>query len=360
MPPGQNTAAARASAVSKTVQDAASSLPSQDSNAKHDAVSNLTLCVAYDGEEMREAEIPHMMNVRDLAPALIAFSDLVEETNKLLHGNDAPAVQVRITPDFQPGSFEVSLHIAQGPIVALLDLFSTPRLSGLANLFDVLIGGPTIGVSVFAAIRWIKNRKIQKTEILADGDIQITIEGGKLVIKRDVAKVLGDLSARRFIEAVLAPLRRKEIDVFEIRKPRTKAKRDKSEKPIERVIKEEVPVFEAPPPLPQQPPQQVTCSTYEKVFTIVSLTFKDGNKWKLSDGNNPIGVTIEDVDFLTRVNNREAVFAKDDMIRCSVRQEQISSADGLRTNYAITKVLEHTHAPRQILLPMPTEPQKAD
>ena len=75
-------------------------MPSQDPNVKSDAVSNLTLCIAYDGEEMRESESPNMMNVRDLAPALIAFSDLVEETNKLLHGNDAPLCRFESLPIF--------------------------------------------------------------------------------------------------------------------------------------------------------------------------------------------------------------------------------------------------------------------
>lgn len=346
------------------ILDSNSPLPQQDPTGISAAMASIMIVIAYDGEQMRETATPNAMNVRDLAPALIAFADVFEECNKVLHGNEAPPVNVKITPDFQPGSFEVCLNIAQSPINDLLRWFSDGQPSGLANLLDVLFGCVALtsatSTGVFKAIKWIRGRKIQKTEILDDGNVKLIIDGDSLVIKRNVANVLADAKVRQAIIRTLDPLRRDDIDTFEVRRePKKKRKGEKPLPPIETIRREELPIFEPPPPVPIEQPK-VTNTTYDQSFTIISLTFKDGNKWKVSDGRNPIGVIIEDADFIRRVNNREEVFAKDDIIRCTVRQEQVSDTDGLKTNYAITKVLEHAHVPRQILLPLPIEQKKSD
>ena len=61
--------------------------------------------IAYDGEALRTGT----MNVRDLAPALIALSDLFEESNKVLNDKDS-AVQLRVQSDFRTGSFDVGVQ----------------------------------------------------------------------------------------------------------------------------------------------------------------------------------------------------------------------------------------------------------
>jgi len=343
--------------MGKTGQVAASSLPSQDPNAKRDAMSSMTVCIAYDGEGLRDGATPNSMNVRDLAPALIAFADMFEECNKVLHGNEAPPVNVKIIPDFQPGSFEVYLNIAQGPIRDLLMWFSDGQPAGLANLFDILLGITTTGTStaigVFAAIKWIKGRRVQKTELLSDGNMQIVVEGENLIVRRDVATVLSDARVRQAIMNTLLPLRRDDIDTFEIRLE-PKKKRKVPLPPIEIVRKSELLMFEPPPPVPVAP-SQVVQNTYVQSFTIISPVFKDGNKWQVSDGTNSIKVTIDDPEFMERVNSREINFAKEDIIICSVQQEQTSSPDGLKTTYSIKKVLEHKRIPRQVVLPFPID-----
>src|SRR5690606_27594307 len=88
-------------------------------------------------------------------------------------------------------------------------------------------------------------------------------------------------------------------------------------------------------------------------FSIVSLAFKDENKWRLHDGNNTIYATIKDEDFMRKVESNEVSFRKSDVLICEV--EDVSSRDesGLKTEHFVIKVLEHKPAMRQISMTMP-------
>jgi hypothetical protein len=86
-------------------------------------------------------------------------------------------------------------------------------------------------------------------------------------------------------------------------------------------------------------------------FSVVALTFKDGNKWRLYDGQNTISVTIEDEAFIRRVNDNKIAFAKGDLLVCRVRVDQWRTGDCLRTEYTVLEVMEHRAAARQFALP---------
>ena len=63
--------------------------------------------VSYDGDALTEGA----MDVRDLAPALIALGQSFERANALLNGDKA-SVSLRIRAT-QPGSFEIVLILQQ-------------------------------------------------------------------------------------------------------------------------------------------------------------------------------------------------------------------------------------------------------
>ncbi len=334
--------------ASKNPQSYKSKLPDQEENAIKANMST-TIRIAYDGEALRA----NTMNVRDFAPALLALSDLFDEANKVLNGSES-AVQVRIRPDFRPGSFEVRIDVVYNLLDSLLTTFAGTRGSGLANLLEVVGFGGGIGFGLIKLVKLVNGRPVKKIELINNEDVRVTVDGDEIVVKRKLANVFNDLGVRRALAAVLGPLRSDGIDKFEIREDTDKKPKD----PIETISSKELPAFE--PPAPIVPVVPVSQTNYEQTFTIISLTFKDGNKWRVSDGNNTISVTIEDGGFINRVNNREVVFAKDDIIRCNVHQVQTSGPDGLKTNYVINRVLEHKHAPRQVLLPLPLDPPIAD
>ncbi len=304
-----------------------------------------TIRIAYDGEALRSGT----MDVRDLAPALMALADLFEEANKVLDPKGDSAVQVRIHPDFRIGSFEIHLDILYTAFQRVIKYFAAETGSGIANLLEVLgFAGVPSAFGLFALVKWIRNRPVKKVELLTDGNMKLLVEGDDIVIRRPVGEVLNDLGVRKALAAVLSPLKRPGVERFEIR--------DEKGSVIAATNTDELPAFEPPPPAAVVDPNPLTYNKFQQAFTIVTVTFKDGNKWRLSDGSNILNVTIEDVDFLRRVDQREVAFAKDDIIRCDVLQRQIAANDGLKTDYSILKVIEHTHAPRQVVLPIARDP----
>lgn len=120
---------------------------------------------------------------------------------------------------------------------------------------------------------------------------------------------------------------------------------------FETVTRDEIDWFR----VPEQADVPILDEHRKMAFSIVSLAFKDDNKWRLYDGAATIHATIHaaitDANFLKRVDNNQISFSKGDVLVCSVRVRQWQTADGAKTAYEVTNVLEHRPAARQIQLP---------
>ncbi|SAK99384.1 hypothetical protein AWB76_07708 [Caballeronia temeraria] len=80
-----------------------------------------------------------------------------------------------------------------------------------------------------------------------------------------------------------------------------------------------------------------------------SVVFKDGNKWRVHDGQYPFFAALDDEEFLTKVNDGER-FGKGDVLVVDLRQIQTIEAGALKTEYQIVKVHEHRAPLQQTLL----------
>lgn len=98
------------------------------------------------------------------------------------------------------------------------------------------------------------------------------------------------------------------------------------------------------------PPVLVNETVTLMALSIRTLAFAEGNKWRLYDGQNVINATIEDEEFRRRADQRLERFAKDDVLICEVRTVQTQSEAGLKTEYAIVRVVEHKTPPTQIAI----------
>lgn len=99
---------------------------------------------------------------------------------------------------------------------------------------------------------------------------------------------------------------------------------------------EDVPAFD---PAPTEPTPLLD-QEVETVLAIVSAVFKEGNKWRFSDGENEFSAAIEDPAFMERVNAGEP-FAAGDKLRCRIRIVQTEQDGKLRIERQIVEVLEH-------------------
>ena len=85
--------------------------------------------ILYDGQPVAEGTI----DARDLAPALLAFADLVDEAAPLVDPN-LPRLSLRVRPDFKEGSFEIYLEIAN-LYARFVSLFSGPDAQAWSSFF---------------------------------------------------------------------------------------------------------------------------------------------------------------------------------------------------------------------------------
>ena len=118
--------------------------------------------------------------------------------------------------------------------------------------------------------------------------------------------------------------------------------------PVFEIVKDEVSYFETPAQasVSEPLPEQVVTGAY----TIVSLSFKEDNKWRLSDGQSAtISATILDKNFESRVD-QGLPFAKGDVLICRIRHRQTHVPDGLRNEYDVMEVVDYKPAPRQYKL----------
>lgn len=277
----------------------------------------------YDGEAVRDGE----MDVAQLAPALLAVGQMMQAAGRLALGDKA-SVQVKVKT-VKEGSFDIWLGVGVQFWEVVRDILTGPDVSAARNIIELLFGG----TGLVAFILWIKGRVPTKIDRSKSGFVTVYIDGIAIEVPELVFRLATDPNVRTALERTIAdPLSNEGIDEVEFRPA--------GEEPT-KVTKAERNFFIAPP----VSVDGTFATNHTKVFSIVSLSFKHGNKWKLSDGHGaPKSVTMLDEDFLARVDSSEVRFAKGDVLICEVREIARQTSKGLKAEYEITRVIEHRPA----------------
>lgn len=296
-----------------------------------DDVSKASFTIAYDGSSIKDGS----MDVRDLAPALLAVGQLFDAANRALNGSDAPPIAVNVQAT-KEGSFEIDLTVVQTFLDSMKTFLTGDWVTAAINLKELVFGGALTAGGLVVLIKWLRGRKPDRIEKISDDTVRITIDGQTMDIPLKLLRLYQDVAVRKaYEELVVIPLQKDGIDEFKVLEARQE---------IASVQKGDSTYFIAP-----EPPSTVVVEDVRRsAFSIVSLAFKEDNKWRLHDGNNQISATIEDADFLRRVDSNVIRFAKGDVLVCEVKVRQVQTGQGLKTDYTVVRVLEHRPAPRQI------------
>jgi hypothetical protein len=299
-------------------------------------MTKATFQIAYDGSALRDGT----MDVRDLAPALLAVGQLFDAANHTLNGDRAKvSVHVKAT---EHGSFSILLEIAQSLSQIGSSLLASDPVVAALNLKEILFG-TTVGLIWLT--RKLRGGKPDKIERLSADTIRLTFGDESFDVPLRLLRLYQDLAVRDAAERIVKePLEKPGIDTFKVIESGQTAIEIKEDE----IKSFEKPIFEE---------KALLNEVRKSAFSIVSLAFKDDNKWRLHDGNNQISATISDPDFLWRVNQNELAFAKGDVLVCQVRVKQSQTEAGLKTDYTVEKVIEHIAAPRQLLLDIPPPPK---
>lgn len=263
-----------------------------------------------------------LMDVYEASANMVAFSDFIIAASQAAFG---PTVQTRAeVAGFGRGSFVTDLVFNVGGTSA--SIFTGISLSHLwelvkqsLDLWKHLKGSPPASVTYEGPYVNVANN---------NGEIiQVQIGALNLTYSDKGSDAVG-----RFVRTALE---KPGMDSVQVDLPETE---------VQTVTQAESSYFK-----PVAPAQTITDTVIRMGLTLEAPVFKDGNKWRFSDGQQSFYADIEDGAFLQRVNAGER-FGKGDVLIAEVRISQQQTGMKLSAERSIVRVLEHQVAPQQFQL----------
>lgn len=263
------------------------------------------------------------MNVYSVATNLVAFSDFVVAAARVVYGEKAH-VRAEVA-GFGRGSFVTDLAIqVAGTLPVLFAATSIEQLLSTMNaaieLWKHLRGSPPQMVEQKEQGIHVTNR---------DGEVRIVqIEALNLTFNGTATEAAG-----KFIREALST---SGVDGLTVEAPTTSR-----QQPIVEVSSEEASSF-----VPVAPETDLFDSVSQAALIIEAPVFKDGNKWRFSDGASSFWADITDTAFLQRVEDGEP-FAKGDVLIVDLQTRQRRQADKILTDKIVVLVREHRQRSKQ-------------
>jgi len=301
-------------------------------------MSNTSFQVVYDGPALAGSTI----DVRELAPALLAFGDVIEQANLTLNAGRT-SVALRVSASFKSGSFGIDFSVVQSLMNQVATLFKDPAVVSAREVTEhlgfVYVQGVAAVGGVIYVVRWLRNRPIKRVVLLDNGCARIELDDDKLETEQRTIALLRNFKLRQALEAAVAkPLEREGYESV--------ALATRPEDGFITITKAERSYFVAPP----AEAEQLADQTMKANLQLVNVAFKDDNKWRFYDGTTQFHAAILDERFVHRVQAGEENFAAGDILVVTLRKRQWLEGDIMKAEHEVLEVLNHRRGMAQIPL----------
>lgn len=307
--------------------------------------NSVSLILGFDGEALRS----HEMDIRELAPALISFAEMIEEADKVIN-NSEHKIDIKVKA-FAPGSFEVVLQVIgslREQLFSAINLMDSKPVNAMLNLVEVLglVKSTDNKIGLLSLIKNVAGKKIKDTKKLNDSDIEITLSDNRVIKTSDKAlQLFQSRKVRLSIKGMVKPLDSQGIDSIT-----TRLLDNINDKNNRKVIisKDDVDSFNVDDDSSAEKLQESVRETY---LQLVTVQMQSG-KWRFSDGDTTFFASVEDEDFLEKVKDGKEQFAADDIMHVQLREKQsLNDSGDIRIDRTIIKVINHRSCEKQIPLP---------
>ncbi|MBA3755082.1 MAG: hypothetical protein H0X02_02120 [Nitrosomonas sp.] len=296
--------------------------------------SNVT--IRYDGFILAE----HRMDISDLAPALIAISELCKIANSKFNDNKS-SVKVLMKADIAQKCIQLDLQVVLtlwDNIKSLINDEDTKSAKEILDWIGIIVGS----ASIYGAIKLsssLRDKTIDSVEYtVKDGKnvAQINVKGDNNTVNNIVyaypqaVELLKDDSAVSNIKKIVSPLVKEGYEILQF----------ETDDHVESITKTEAAAimdFEPSFTTSQIDDAQIInawVTAYSPVYD------KDKTKWRFRLGDAIVNMDISETDIAERAINRGGALMHDAYyVRLELRQEHKSN-NKITTEYKIKEVLE--------------------
>ncbi|MDP8244538.1 MAG: hypothetical protein P9L94_10695 [Candidatus Hinthialibacter antarcticus] len=239
-----------------------------------EAMSKSGFHLVYD---IDESEI----DAKQLSSALLSMSELLEEADKVINGGKTKT-RVNVKGSFKTGSFQVDFSSFQSITKVLQDTLlsdGSQSLLAASGLIGILFTGKK---SLWRLLKWLQGSKPTKIISTDDGKFRVYKGDEFIETERKVIELYENYKVRQAFEDIVT----KQL----VHDPVKGVAIIDSEKEVVDASKEESSYF--------------VCMTLEQSLleenvretniNLINVSFKEGNKWRVTDGGNTFYAIVED------------------------------------------------------------------
>jgi hypothetical protein len=294
-------------------------------------VASERLLITYDGDALRDGA----MDVRQLAPALLAIGDLFERSNTLLN-RDRAHVSVRVVAT-EKGSFVVGLEFWQTIAEHVRALLTHENIIAVDKIITSLFGKAAGLLSVFKLIKLYKGKRIKRLRTLTNGNVEIELpDGTSAEVQKETLELYEDRRVREDAAQSVKPVESEGVDTFEIARNGER---------LEVVTKPEAEGFRKAAEGPEKRTEEPTLeSSAPRIVEIVKPSFADDLVWTVSAGEGErFTAKMADKEFQARVDKGDVFFRKGDVAIMEIATRSWVVDGRVHSEHEIVKVKSFEH-----------------